>query len=258
MPFLVCRLTIEVLIFIWSAVSLSEAPSMYRSSIARRVFFGSFWIMSYASTDGSNVFIRQMKVASAEGRAGRHLFSTAGYLDSSWFNRTFWNVGGVKMSGLMVSDGDSVHGVEIYPGRGTNSLFTPGARGYQLSCFSLTRPPAPVAAKGARRPSQKATWQQRVAIRITAMVRTADKVFVAGSPDVVDPKDPHGAWEGRKGGVLAVFNATDGSKLSEVKLDAPPVWDGMAATTGHLFISTMDGQVVCLKDTGSPLGNRTD
>lgn len=77
-------------------------------------------------------------------------------------------------------------------------------------------------------------------------LRTADKLFVAGSPDVVDRKDPHGAWEGRKGGVLVVFNAADGEKLSEYKLDAPPVWDGMAATDGRLFISTMDGKVVCL------------
>jgi hypothetical protein len=78
------------------------------------------------------------------------------------------------------------------------------------------------------------------------MVRAADKLLVAGSPDVVDPEDPHGAWEGRKGGVLAVFDAADGRKLSEIKLDAPPVWDGMAATEGHVLVSAMDGRVVCL------------
>ena len=47
-------------------------------------------------------------------------------------------------------------------------------------------------------------------------------------------------------GVAIFGSAAGGNKLSEVKLDAPPVWDGMAATTGRLFISTMDGKVVCL------------
>ena len=71
-------------------------------------------------------------------------------------------------------------------------------------------------------------------------------IFVAGSPDVVDPEDPHGAWEGRKGGILAAFAVGDGRKLAEYKLPAPPVWDGMAAAGNRLFISTMDGYVVCM------------
>ncbi len=62
-------------------------------------------------------------------------------------------------------------------------------------------------------------WQQQVPIRITAMVRTAEKLFVAGSPDLLDSG-------GRQEGVLAVFNAADGEKLAEIKLDAPPVCYG--------------------------------
>jgi hypothetical protein len=79
------------------------------------------------------------------------------------------------------------------------------------------------------------------------MVRAADTIFVAGSPDVVDPKDPHGAWEGRKGGILAAFAAADGKKLAEYKLPAPPVWDGMAAANGRLFISTSGGDIICME-----------
>ena len=77
------------------------------------------------------------------------------------------------------------------------------------------------------------------------MARAGDTLFVAGSPDVVDPKDPHGAWEGRKGGVLGAFAAGSGKKLAEYKLDAPPVWDGMAAAGGQLYLATMDGKVLC-------------
>jgi len=206
------------------------------------------------ATDGANVFIRQMNVTSADEPARRsHLFTTGGYLDPSWFNRTFWKVAGVQTSGVMVLAGDLVYGVEIYESRSRETVFRPGGEGYRLTCYSLREsadPPPGNQAKPKQKagPGQKVIWERRVPIRITALVRTADKLFAAGSPDVVDPADPHGAWEGRKGGVLAVFDAASGEPLAEVKLAAPPVWDGMAATAGHLFIATMDGRVVCFSD----------
>jgi hypothetical protein len=32
---------------------------------------------------------------------------------------------------------------------------------------------------------------------------------------------------------------------SELKLKSPPVWDGMAVAQGRLFVSTVDGKVLC-------------
>jgi sugar lactone lactonase YvrE len=89
-------------------------------------------------------------------------------------------------------------------------------------------------------------WERHIGIRVTALVRAADVIFAAGSPDIVDPDDPHGAWEGRKGGILAAFTAGDGEKLAQYKLPAPPVWDGMAAAGGRLYISTSKGGIVCM------------
>jgi len=206
------------------------------------------------ATDGANVFIRQMNVTSADKPTRRHhLFTTAGYLDSSWFNRTFWKVAGVQTSGVMVVADDLAYGVEIYESRSRETVFRPGGEGYRLTCYSLTpsgtpRADNPAKRRGQVKPGRKVIWQRRVPIRITSMVRTAEKLFAAGSPDVVDPADPHGAWEGRKGGILAVFDATSGEQLARIKLAALPVWDGMAATAGHLFLATMDGRVVCLAD----------
>jgi len=202
-------------------------------------------------TDGADVFIRQMKISSSDNSRRRHLFTTAGYLDSSWFNRTFWKVDGVQTSGIMVLAGDVVYGVEIYPSRSRETVFKPGVQQYRLTCYSLSKSAAAPAAKQPKRRSKlkagrKVIWERRVPTRITSMVCAADKLFVAGSPDIVDPTDPHGAWEGRKGGILVVFDAASGKKLSKVKLDAPPVWDGMAAAGGCLFISTVHGKVVCL------------
>ena len=142
--------------------------------------------------------------------------------------------------------------VEIYSSRSRETVFRPGAQGYRLSCYSLTESAAAGVAgqpvrRGNAKPGRKILWQHRVPIRITAMVLTAEKLFVAGSPDVVDPKDPHGAWEGRKGGILAAFAAADGRKLAECKLPAPPVWDGMAAANGRLYISTSGGDIICME-----------
>jgi hypothetical protein len=78
------------------------------------------------------------------------------------------------------------------------------------------------------------------------MVPAGKLLFIAGPPDIVDPKDPLGAFEGRKGGLLWAVSAATGEKLSEVKLDSPPVFNGMAAANGRLHIATTDGRIMCL------------
>jgi len=201
------------------------------------------------ATDGANVFIRQMKVSSSGGRGGQHLYTTGGYLDPSWFNRTFWQVGRAATSGLMVLGKNVAYGVEVYASRSRETVFKPGAKAYRLRCISLKAPTGGSSSKQStarrRRQGPKPLWEQRISIRVTAMVRAGDTIFVAGEPDVVDPKDPHGAWEGRKGGILAAFAAGDGKRLAEYKLPAPPVWDGMAAAGGRLYMATMDGKILC-------------
>ena len=42
------------------------------------------------------------------------------------------------------------------------------------------------------------------------------------------------------------MSTRDGGKLAEGKLPAPPVWDGLAAANGRLFVSRTDGVVSCL------------
>jgi len=197
------------------------------------------------ATDGANVFIRQMQIFSSGGRGGQHLYTTGGYLDPTWFNRTFWQIGAAKTSGLMVLGKDVAYGMEIYPSRSRETVFKPGSNSYRLRCLPL-RAQAGVSAAKLRRQGPKPLWEKRLGIRVTAIVRAADTIFAAGSPDIVDPRDPHGAWEGRKGGVLAAFATSDGKKLSEHKLPAPPVWDGLAVAYGRLYISLANGDVLCL------------
>jgi hypothetical protein len=45
---------------------------------------------------------------------------------------------------------------------------------------------------------------------------------------------------------MAVSSA-DGKKLAEYDLDSPPIFDGMAAAAGRLYMSTVDGKVICFR-----------
>ena len=66
------------------------------------------------------------------------------------------------------------------------------------------------------------------------------------------------ALAGQKGAILVAMAGTDGNKLAVFRLDSPPVFDGMAAANGRLFMSTMDGKVSCLGPNGGTSLSRTD
>jgi hypothetical protein len=94
------------------------------------------------------------------------------------------------------------------------------------------------------------------------MVLSGGILFVAGPPDVVDEKEIwgkyHMSWyqgkikeqvealSGDQGALLLAVSSTTGERLSEYRLDALPVFDGMAAAGGRLFMSMKDGSVLCL------------
>ena len=77
------------------------------------------------------------------------------------------------------------------------------------------------------------------------MIVTDHLFFVAGVPDIVDRKDPWAALEGRAGGLLCVFSKSDGEKLAEYQLSAPPVYDGMAVSGEQLYLALKNGNVIC-------------
>ncbi|MFZ5830201.1 MAG: PQQ-binding-like beta-propeller repeat protein [Planctomycetota bacterium] len=105
-------------------------------------------------------------------------------------------------------------------------------------------------------------WTEDTAILARAMVLAKDTIFVAGPPDLIDEEQSlatfadastqqqlarqEAAYEGAEGARLGIVSATDGSKIAEIDLDAVPVFDGMAAAGGKLFMTTIDGKVVCL------------
>ncbi len=100
-----------------------------------------------------------------------------------------------------------------------------------------------------RQPPSKAIWRHlHFPIYPWAMVAGEKRVAAAGPPANVQPDDPWATFEGRAGGELHILDAETGTPVSKVKLDSPPVWDGMAAAAGRLYVSTRDGRVICLEE----------
>ena len=164
---------------------------------------------------------------------GAQLISNSGLLDDSWFNQSYWTVGGKGHSRLLVFDSNTIYGVRAYKrtGRHARDIFVPGKKGYKL--FAMDRN------------TGKETWAKTVPVRIRAMVLADRTLFAAGPPDVVPEDDPWAAFEGRQGAQLCVFSATSGEKLTEYELESPPVLDSMIAASGRLYLSTQDGRLLC-------------
>jgi outer membrane protein assembly factor BamB len=114
------------------------------------------------------------------------------------------------------------------------------------------------------------SWSDDLAVQATAMALADKTLFVAGPPDVIDEEratqslnDPEtrqklaeqeAALEGQRGSALVAVSAADGRKLAAYRLDSAPVFDGLAAANGRLYLSMLDGRVLCLSaGDGQPL-----
>ena len=198
-----------------------------------------------------------------ERTMGRHVFATGGFLDGDWYNRTFWMYSetwpgfhianrAAKTGQLLAVDDKKTYAVQAYPRRNLQSpLFTPGDKGYLLQADDNDNEPIiPDYTRGVPKGigftrKDPPVWFKWVPLRIRAMVASKEALFVAGVPDVLPADDVMAAFDGRKGASLWAVSKTDGKKLAEYKLDFPPVFDGLIAAGGRLFVVTIDGGVRC-------------
>jgi hypothetical protein len=218
------------------------------------------------------------KDGSAQKTRVPHLFSPAGFLDGEGWHRTYWQVGTQMQSGwgawpnvgnrvpagrLLVIDGDTVYGFgRLNQYHRNGSHIGMGRTRYRLFARAAKPKPVKPARKGAA-PKAASLWSQRLPIMPRAMLLSGKTLFAAGPPDVLatEPTDNNhpyaiGSIEelkaqdradtGADGGMLCVVSAADGKTLGTLKLQAPPVWDGMAAANERLYVATVDGSVLCL------------
>ncbi|MFH1761079.1 MAG: PQQ-binding-like beta-propeller repeat protein [bacterium] len=71
---------------------------------------------------------------------------------------------------------------------------------------------------------------------IKTMLLAENHLFAAGALDEED----------KNAGEVWIYSTIDGSKLGEFGIEAPPVFNGMAAAYGRLYISTKDGKLLCM------------
>jgi len=224
------------------------------------------------TTDGTWIYLKDIKFDRKLVRRqdrGRHLYADSGLTDDQWFYRSFWKLGWggldepiklpwsyrkynmtVPFGQLLVFDDKFAWGLQ--------TKFPSGIKGYKPGFWGVklfrtpNTPFDPGKASGSDvnnkanwPPPIKYAWQTDLPFQARAMVMDRRSVFVAGWPDVVRAKDPYAAVEGRAGGVLWVFSR-DGKNLAEHALASSPVFDGMAAAGGRLYVAMKNGSVACL------------
>jgi hypothetical protein len=190
------------------------------------------------------------------------LVATGGFLDDSGFDRLFWMYAqrwpgmyaansAPKAGQILVFDDAATYGLHTFNTQFSRSpYFAFGTQGHTLFADENTNEPilsdkAERQERGPMSRSQPPKWSVNIPVRARAMVLAGDILFLAGPPDIIDPDDPYGAFEGRQGGQLWAVSASDGSKLAEYPLDSPPVFDGLIAAQQRLFLTTTDGVLSC-------------
>ncbi|MHC4406956.1 MAG: outer membrane protein assembly factor BamB family protein, partial [Planctomycetota bacterium] len=248
---------------------------------------GAGYLPDVLSTDGDSIFMRSARFDLDLVRQKDdvpHLWSSVGFLDDSWWHRTYWQIGTSMSSGwggwaragqrvpagrLLVADGPRVFGF------GRNQYDTPGAHVgvdadgvwgpigreqgrwtfYHLFGRTMNAPAGkPPRRKAAKQAASELVWTRRIPVVGRAMVLAGETLFVAGPPHKVSeiPHEPSGAdplaeaLEADRGGRLVAVSATDGKTLADHELKSSPVFDGMAAAQGRLYLSTKSGEVVCM------------
>ena len=90
-------------------------------------------------------------------------------------------------------------------------------------------------------------WRVPVNMRVRALVATEGTLFAAGNSDPLDPQGTGAAQAGPVDtGLLQGFNIQDGSVTFTHPLSSPPVFDGLAAARGALYLCTVDDTLLCL------------
>lgn len=207
----------------------------------------------------------------------RHLLAPTSFMDDSLWHRSYWTYGngfnsghsGYQVAGkhfpsgrVLVFDEDTVYGY----GRLASQYRWSTPLEYTLFAADknakvITESPQGGATKKPRRRGgvQKfeRQWEEPCDIQVVAMLLAKNHLYVIGARDVLDElvrsnltkdnteQDEH--MLGKHGSVLAVVDPDSGEIVNRREFDFFPVFDGMSAADGMIYIACQDGTIVCLK-----------
>jgi hypothetical protein len=223
------------------------------------------------SSDGKRLFMRHQVLSAKGERVAElipHLHTPDGFLSSNSTSRLQWTYAprftslhqgafyDLRLSRMLFPSGlILVEGKNAIYGFGQNHFQKPHADiGGTWALFAapknngipldLTARQYLVLGKSGKK-SIKFKWWKPVPIHVRAMVKAKDILFIAGAPGGgVTSRE---AFDGNAPGALMAVSPADGKVLSKVALPSMPVWDGLAAANGKLFVSLTGGEIVVLK-----------
>jgi len=190
-----------------------------------------------------------------------HLFAPRGFLDDTWWHRTYWlygtkigggyshwpDVGNIVPAGrLLVFDGgESIYGYGRMSYRqGDGHVRANATEDYKLfaEMLSLDRTTPENAREEKRQvPTRREIqWAVNLPFVARSIVLTSDALLVAGGRSLPD------ATSRDTRGILWIASRKDGAKQEDCPLPAPPVLDGMALSDSGIYVSMMNGSVACL------------
>ena len=157
-------------------------------------------------------------------------------VDESSLNCCFWEYKNC-IAQQLVFDAESAYGANGpnrvgWGGSFSHDIHKPG-KGYSLKKWIFKK-------KGA-----STAWGQTVPVRPQAMLVSRNILFLAGVPDRRTNGGFWSALKGKQGGLLRIISKDNGKKRAEYKLESPPVYNGLAAGGGALFMTLENGSIVC-------------
>lgn len=195
--------------------------------------------------DDTRLYLRDLtfsKQGVAQKERAPHLFTLTDFLDDSWTHRSYWIFGTTSS----IATGCSGRDRKLIYGRllvfDDSTVYGYGRKTVH---WSNEFQDGPYRVFARRRDADQPTWEAAVPIRVHAMLLAGDIVFAAGpAADKLDGE----------GGLLLALSAADGAELARYPLEGRPVFDGMAAAEGKLYLALGDGSLVCMaeKQDGSP------
>ncbi len=220
------------------------------------------------SGDGQSVFMRRNRYSADLVRQEQnvpHLYCPTGILDDSWWHRSYWLVsdhyvsgwGGWHQAGNHVPAGRIIafdrdryfcFGRNQYANHGSHVGMDPGKnwgffrdRGHVREIYyrlcSISRE---------KNGERTLDWEKKVPVLVRAMVLAGNALCISGIPSTGDMEQMEAGIKGKTKGMLFLSSPEDGSVMAKYELESPPVFDGMAAANGKLFISAMNGSMLCL------------
>jgi hypothetical protein len=202
-----------------------------------------------------------------------HLFSPTGFLDDTWWHRTYWVYGSRYIGGwagyahagksapaarILAMDDQNVYGY------GRKAKYYRWTTPIEHHLFSAARDSSKVKLSNNKKPPARYhLWTKDIPFFARAMLVADKHIVIAGPEDKVnenavfrkirDPKiraqlaEQAEMLAGKHGGVLWIVDCQTGEKVYELKLDTIPVFDGMSAARQRLYMSAVNGKLICFE-----------